>query len=328
MLARIRATVDGPDRGVLILIGALVILIVLLAFVAMKVGSIYEQIHHYYATSKAYADAQERFDIECRDIASPVELRDCFQRAIQSAREPQRTEEDLYAQKQMAHWTEWIVYITFGIGIMTIIVAGMSAYFLVEANKLNRDALIAEQRAWIRVDNMTVVGDFKWTSPTQASFIIQYRIANAGKSPARNIMRRSTATVGVDEIISTQRTLITAIRKKPMGRSSDIQGMHLFPDEDAIITDSVQVRLPECSFAWPEPLPDGRCISKLCCMFYIIGAIEYDLVFASDRKYTAYTYHFTKPGWSGPIRIEIGCERIPAKDLQLTRASYNGIVAT
>jgi hypothetical protein len=68
--------------------------------------------------------------------------------------------------------------------------------------------------------------------------------------------------------------------------------------------------------------------AKVVCRFYLVGAVEYDIVFDSQRRYTSFSYHFWKPRFDGPIGIEIGGEPIPAKDLRLHRSNYKGLIVT
>lgn len=109
----------------------------------------YEAVYHDYATSKAQADAGEIFEQVCTDpnLATISDALDCAKEAIKSARETQRAEEDLYAQKQMASAAWWLLLITAFIGVVSIGITGIGTYFLLrtirisaKANEVSREA--------------------------------------------------------------------------------------------------------------------------------------------------------------------------------------------
>jgi hypothetical protein len=81
-------------------------------FIGGAVSSIFDHVYHEYARNETYAYAQEYFDRKCRLLSTTEELIGCFETAIQSAREPQRAEEDLQTQNRMASWAKWMFIAT------------------------------------------------------------------------------------------------------------------------------------------------------------------------------------------------------------------------
>jgi hypothetical protein len=113
----------------IVLIGVLVPA-ALLFVVFIVTRSNREQIYHEYATSKAYADAQAKFEQECSRVPILEEVRQCFEHIIESAREPQCSEEDLRAKKEMAQWAFWMFIVSFFVGVMSIGVAIAGVYWV------------------------------------------------------------------------------------------------------------------------------------------------------------------------------------------------------
>jgi len=168
-----------------------------------------ERVYHEYATAEADADAQGKFAIECSKLATVEEVRQCFEDVIESSREPQRAEEDLYAQKQMAQWAYWLFVVSSLIGVMSVGVAIGGVYWVhrtwqlqrrateestkatlaaVEANKFQRRAFVAEQRAWIpiRQQDISIYRPLRWQGDS-ANLTIQIVIRNTGQYPAQAV---------------------------------------------------------------------------------------------------------------------------------------------
>jgi hypothetical protein len=106
-----------------------------------------ERMYEEYATSNAYSNSNEKFKIECADLLSVEEVRQCFEDIIESAREPQRSEEDLRAQKEMAQWAFWMLIVTAFVGIVSIGVAMIGIYWIVRTWELQRVATVETIKA-------------------------------------------------------------------------------------------------------------------------------------------------------------------------------------
>lgn len=197
---------------------AIGILSICLFFLWAQISSMREEVYHEYATSKAYADAQESVRNKCIAFPTVEEIKSCFDDAVDSSREPQRSEEDLYTQKQMAVWAKWMFYATLFIGVMSIFIASAGVYLVqrtlrlqshatrhsaratmaaIKANQLAHDAYIAERRPWltVKIDMRTDL------MISEAAVIgeVKVEIQNIGKTIAeRMFLKCQTIPLGDD----------------------------------------------------------------------------------------------------------------------------------
>jgi hypothetical protein len=100
----------------------------------------YQEAYCDHATQEARAETQEKFRQKCLNLSSGEEIADCFDDAVEAAREPQHSEEDLQAQKQMADRARLMLYVTFATGIMTFVVTVASVLLIRETLDLQRNA--------------------------------------------------------------------------------------------------------------------------------------------------------------------------------------------
>ena len=192
--------IGNASQAVWSIIGVVVFLAIVLFFLGSRIGSMHKEVYHEHATSEAYADAQEQYRQKCLSLTTTREVATCFDEVIKSSRETQRAEEDLYAQKRMAAWAEWMFYATFLIGVVSVFVttAGVfpvrrtldlqrtateaateAAKASVEANRLNREGFIADQRPWLSVE-VVVTGPLK-PDPYGMRVGIEFTLKNFGK---------------------------------------------------------------------------------------------------------------------------------------------------
>ena len=187
MLNRFRSAKSAPW----VVVASILFAFVALGIVGVTVSYVYEAVYHQYATSKARNAAEQEFQEKCTSLATAEEIRACFGNAVNSARETQRAEEDLYAQKQMAQWAFWILLVTGFIGVVTIAITIVGIYFVVQtlvatqkANAIMRE----EQRPWLKVSveatRFVVIGEGRVCIHTG------WTIENVGKTPALNVQRK------------------------------------------------------------------------------------------------------------------------------------------
>jgi hypothetical protein len=181
-----------------------------------------EKIYYAYVTSKTYAEASEKFKIECSKLASAEDIRRCFERVLESAREPQRAEEDLRAQKEMAQWAYWMVIASGFIGVTIVGIAGVGVYWAkqtwdlqraattaatqaadaavkasdasIEANALQRDMFITENRPWLCLESISVAAPLVWEGG-HARMKFKLCLQNFGRSVATDVHIRTTIDV-------------------------------------------------------------------------------------------------------------------------------------
>lgn len=275
---------------------------VMLLFIAAMMASVYEEVYYEYATSKAYADAHEKFRNKCLGSATIDEALSCFEDAIESARETQRSEEDLYAQKQMAVWAKWMFYATSLIGVVSIGVAVAGVVLVretlnaqrlatqeatkatraaIEANRLSMDALIADQRPWVTVEKVEPNTDLQWGS-VQGYIQVQVHMKNVGKTPAlrTEVWVRLTTTKDMRELEREQIAFADEIRNDPKAFNMVIFPGQIrdFPAVGGIKTGEVKRQMASMH------MPQGYF------SFSILGCIDYYSDISKRTHQTGFIY--------------------------------------
>lgn len=84
------------------------------------ISGISDDVYQERATSQAYAEAQQKFRNECAVLPTIKKVIDCFDDAVQEARETERNEEDVGAQKEMAKAAWAMFFSTLAIGLLSL----------------------------------------------------------------------------------------------------------------------------------------------------------------------------------------------------------------
>lgn len=185
--ATFKAISEKPEPW--ILLAGLVVLGFLLLFIGLLWSQTYESVYHDYAASKANPDAGYIFEKICTktNLSTVDDALRCAKEAVESARETQRAEEDVYAQKQMAKWAWWLLIFTSFIGVVSVAITGFGTYFLLrtvrfagEANKVAMRIGQAQVRAYLTCKQAEY-------SVGRGAVFCYPVIENKGQSPARNI---------------------------------------------------------------------------------------------------------------------------------------------
>ncbi|RWQ21160.1 hypothetical protein [Mesorhizobium sp.] len=162
----------------------------------------YDSIYKEYATGQARAEAEQEFDNRCAILATREEILNCAKDAIKSARETQRSEEDVSAQKQMASWALALLVVSGVLGVLTLIVTVVGVIFVrntLEATRLGTKAAVdaaeaaihnntiiqAEQRPWVTLERQ-IQCEFS-ASGNKGMCKWKYGILNRGKLPAQRV---------------------------------------------------------------------------------------------------------------------------------------------
>lgn len=152
---------------------------------------------------------------------------------------------------------------------------------MIEANGINREAMIADQRPWVSV-TVTQVAPITWDS-NGANFTFDFILENTGKTPAVNarIDMKVFGDRGVNDI-ERQRTLSLQAEK-----SQAFMGVTLFPGKTATMRISTiigQAELDDRKRGWLESY------KKECdwIMPVLIGCVTYDNVFNDVRRQTGF----------------------------------------
>jgi hypothetical protein len=146
-------------------------------------GYQYNAVYKGYATQQAYAEAENKFYDECFSIGSVEKFRSCIADAAKSAREPQRSEEDVAAQKEMALWAKWMLIVSAALGVLTFSATVVGAVFVWRSIRDTREHFAADQRPWLRLSRPVI--HVMPSDPNQISFAISAK--NIGKTPAMGV---------------------------------------------------------------------------------------------------------------------------------------------
>lgn len=209
MFERIRSEKSGPW----IVLGGILLAALFVGIVGITYSHVYEAVYHDHATGKAQADASEKFKKECSEVVTIKEALACFGNTIESAREPQRSEEDLYAQKKMAQWAFWLLFFTVLIGIVSVGITVVGINYVrrtllemelqrgvsqgavdaaIDSNKVAREVGQAQVRAYL-----TCIGG-TWNIDHYMVYC-HATLKNTGQSPAKRIRIKALLAVTVDE---------------------------------------------------------------------------------------------------------------------------------
>ena len=110
----------SKDLGPWIVAGAILSIAVLCFWIAFSISQIGYSVSQEQATSRAYSEAKKEFEDKCTIKTTIEEVISCFNDAIESGREPGRSEEDVNAQKQMADAAWAMLQATLFIGLLGI----------------------------------------------------------------------------------------------------------------------------------------------------------------------------------------------------------------
>lgn len=197
----------NPKAGAYIVGISIAALTIFLIIVRATYSGLYERVYHEYATSKHEATRKDEYEKRCSGITAIEELRRCFDDHIKSGWETQRSQEDLYAQKQMAEWTFWTLLVTGFVGVPSVVATIWGVWLVVlnlrEARKVTyaarrsniltrkalEDAQIAserELRAYIGISSYRIENATNGETP---SFHVEF--TNFGNTPAFDVRSRT-----------------------------------------------------------------------------------------------------------------------------------------
>ncbi|MFC3579023.1 hypothetical protein [Sphingomonas hylomeconis] len=170
--------------GWLVAIPALWFLITDLTFVSRSYERYASNASNFYRD-----DAEHEIRDTCRQLAPELE-KECIRKAEAAARENQRSEQDLSAQKVTAWWTQIMGGAALiGMALSAIGVALVWTTFreTQRANDINREAMIAGNRAWLK---FSVDTDRAWNLQYDAGHLkltVTALVVNVGATVARDI---------------------------------------------------------------------------------------------------------------------------------------------
>jgi hypothetical protein len=163
------------------------VVLIALAYAGLSQRGTYQAAYHDYATAKAKTEARQEISERCGVLPTVKEALGCAKQAVETARDPERAEDDLKAQQEMAAWAYWSLwisgltgFITIGVGVIGIVFVRRTLVAALHANEIARDTGQAQVRAYLSCLDATFEINL-------SSFQLRPRIANKGQSPANNI---------------------------------------------------------------------------------------------------------------------------------------------
>lgn len=226
------------------------------------------------------------------------------------------------ATEELVNLTWWQIWAT-AIEVALVLIAVFTAIYAacvarralgeaIRQNTLNREALIASERAWIKIEDVQVTSELEWRewegSPNAAGRVsVEIHVSNVGKSIAHNvwIMCNIVRQESVDGDVEYTRFADSDRYGPPPAH----WGYIIFPNDPFV--QSMDITITKAVFP-----PDARPLRLV-----LICVITYRLVFAGEVRQTGFAYPIQWLAEQGRIR-KMGPEfgDIPAQELRLNRS--------
>jgi hypothetical protein len=273
----------GDKREVVInaALGVVSILISALLIIVFSQRSIrYER----EATDRSYdyaRDAERQIAVHCR-ASIAADRANCVNKAVQTAREYQREEQDLAAQKVSAWWTKIM-----GAAAVAGVILSAFGVFLVwrtfraarEGNAISREAMMAENRAWIEIVPTFQFGDFRYLEE-QSEFRLKavFTVKNIGETVALNV--GFMIDLIPDPSWFHETNAVADFTERLLKHSITVDAVPLFPEREAtndwdIGIAADKIRLPQ------EDFPETEDIRETFFAAFCVG-VRYNTIF--DRE--------------------------------------------
>jgi len=195
-----------------ILAFAVVCLLLIIGLIGWQEGFKRGTESHQTNSAQAYQDEHpDKVAVRCASRPAVASQAECISKAIESAREQQRSEEDLDAQQQMAEWARYMLYVSavtaivtfFGVIYVAKTLRATSDTLSVanEANQIMRD----EGRPWVTLSREADCNFFD-RGGYQGELSWNFNLKNKGKTPAHSInfdvraIKGKRVTVGLGEL--------------------------------------------------------------------------------------------------------------------------------
>ncbi|MCB1486936.1 MAG: hypothetical protein KDJ88_05695 [Bauldia sp.] len=269
----------------------------------------YESGSYYSNTANSYEQAQKTFYEDC--VVSGLtgkELIQCLEKKIETAREPQRAEEDLRAQKEMSRWALWLLIATTILSALALGVAAIGVIFVKRTLDANVKAVEAAEkqislggRPWLAVEptlsGEVIVKDGSIKIPIRLVF------RNTGHAPAIHVVPEMQIIADAARAMDVTREMQPIVRAKQIAFRShpdrDIAGRAVFPGQDAsdqaVVMTLRPIDIGERESVWPA----------------LVGIVTYDSPVDDSHHQTgfvAYVFdpHPSRPHGRYPIKMNEG----------------------
>jgi hypothetical protein len=185
--------------------------------------------------SRDYAqNAQAEISKRCARLP-PLAAAQCGGEATKASRDSENREQDLEAQRDMARWTRvtgWAAL--FGVALSAVGVGLVFVTFRAtrEANEISRQAMMAENRAWIEIVPTFQFGDFRY-SEEQREFRLKavFTVKNIGETVALNV--GFTIELIPDPSWFHDTNAVEEFNERLLKHPTTINAFPLFPEREA-----------------------------------------------------------------------------------------------
>jgi hypothetical protein len=231
---------------------------------------------------------------------------------------------DLQAQEDMAEaafWmtlATWVQVVVAVVGTIIAILLLRSLRYSPEANALNRNALIAANRAWIKVTRIRITSPLSWSKNESgldiARISIEFSVQNIGESPAFQIWHDVNAYLGFFAPDEGFRRYIIMAAKAIESRPQPGIGSTLFPNDT--FDQSYELAVDWEERARTNQRGEAKEIPPAVLMF--VGCITYRLMFEKEIRQTGFALPLMDLDETRRAR-PLGPERgqVPAGNLQM-----------
>lgn len=142
----------------------------------------YQSADHEHGAYYAKRDQAEISYREClNSSASLNSARECINNASNGARESERAEQDLNAQREMADWAEGMLWTAIILGILSLLATVVGVRYVYLTFVATREMAIAQSRAYIHADKV----EFFWGGKAGHVPRIDIWVVNTGQTPAK-----------------------------------------------------------------------------------------------------------------------------------------------
>lgn len=211
-------------------------------------------------------------------------------------------------QLQFARWQTWIAGLGTALVAIALYYTAKATRAALEANKINRESYLADQRPWVSVD-AAIGGDLIWNE-NGANFSFDFALKNVGKTPAISASVDVSVLIKIGKMRFEEDQSAFADTCKKHGR---VMGFTIFPDQAIDIGQGLSKSNQEVEDAAREIGPNNDKIFPI-----LIGQATYYASGETEPHQTGFIYQIMRIKNGRPtMAISRGDGDIPANQLLL-----------
>lgn len=308
------------DNVINAIVGAIAIIVSAAAIWALSLKSTgYER----EAVDRSYNYARNtpsQISRDCRGSVGVDPLK-CIDQTIDTARENQRKEQNLAAQQVTAWWTA----VMGGAAVFGVILSAFGVFLVYrtfratrEGNEISRQAMMAENRAWVEICPDFTKGDLVYTETGEFRLNTKFTYKNIGKTVALNV--GFSIDLIQDPSFFPKTTMVDDFKKRLLSPSRRVDTWPVFPGREMTKEWEVgriadELRLEPLDDAGHEPFFPALCMG-----------VRYNTIFDKEGDPPHITVEVASLRYikDGVPAYVIGERKtVPSKDLAITRLILN-----